>query len=122
MSLLIAALISLFPNSVHGFYNTSQECDEVLRFPKIIGRNNSGYNTTLYHIQYNEVTGMTAVSALTNDPEKCPDGVLNCHFITVYSSYVNELLWHKVILNVEDNLILKFSQDGTKILFFTLKD
>ncbi len=37
----------------------------------MIGRNNSGYDTTLYGIKYSYEADRAVIAGLTNDPEKC---------------------------------------------------
>ncbi len=83
MAFFLFALLNFLPDKAFGIKFDSKECEDVYAFPKIIGRNNSGFNTSVYELKYNEFSDRTAVSALTNDPEKCP-GVSKCHFISMY--------------------------------------
>ena len=90
-------------------------------WPKVIGRNNSGFNTTINSIKYSEETDRTAISVFTNDPDKC-QGVSSCNFIVMYTGEYLDYLWKKAYLNTNETMVLTFSQDGNQLAFFILEN
>jgi hypothetical protein len=68
---ILVCITALFPQIVKCLEYESAECEDVYAFPKLIGRNNTGFRTEVYSLQHNEVSDRTAISTISWDTFLC---------------------------------------------------
>ena len=68
---VLILITAFFPQLLKCLDYESPDCEDVYAFPKLIGRNNSGYYTDINSLQHNEVTDRTVISGNSFDSFIC---------------------------------------------------